>query len=223
MIVLNVKIGMAQKRAIEHDKAYLASIKIFDKDTVDIILDELMIDSKKVEYIEIIDLNDDGFGINDFLKIWPSGVGQHLSDLDVSEPLRKILKKLPAPLDLEIVVPNSDIAKEMHEEEKSTESSILVTFVEMLSQSYKGSDIKLMLKKSEKGYSFEISGFNPDLAEYHSPLIHGMEKIVENMGPEQVMRTFFENLKKKFVYEPIIIREVIRDTLFAPTDKNKGN
>ncbi|MBN1350983.1 hypothetical protein JXJ21_16300 [candidate division KSB1 bacterium] len=208
----------AQERQIKHDKVFFNSVVLSDPDTVAIILDQVMLDVKNPTSVEIIDLNADGFGINDFLKVNPSGVGLFLTDLDVSERLRKILKKLPPPLNEQMTFARPEDAKDFHEEEKTPESSILVTFVEMLDKSYKGKDIKLMLQLTDKGYTFEISGFQHNLAEYHPPLMPGMERIVEEMGPDQVLRAFFENLKKKYIHELVMVREVRVDTVFVSRD-----
>jgi len=220
-IALVSNVSFAQ---IQHDKVFLASLKLFNPDTIAIVLDELMLTAKRVDCLEIIDLNHDGFGINDFLKVHPSGVGMFLSEMDVTEKVRKILYNLPPPLEEGIILEDIKKARDYNERFKTPESSILVTLLEILSKSYKGKDVKLMLEQTSEGFKFELSNFDPDLAEYHAPLLEdGIQKLVEKMGSDQVMRAFFENLMPKYMHELVVVREVRIDTVYVPSDKRKGN
>lgn len=206
---------------VKQDKVFLSSVKLFNPDTVTIILNELMLTADRVDYVEIIDLNQDGFGINDFLKIHPGGVGMFLSELDVSDKLREILYGLPAPLTNRIVAQNIGDAREYDTRFKTPQSSIFVTLLDILSRIYKGEEIKLMLHRTPEGFKFEMSNFDPTLAQYHEPLdSEGLGRIIEKMGSDQVMRAFFENLKEQFSHELLIVREVRIDTVYVSADKH---
>lgn len=222
---------------IKYDKLFFSSWRIEDPALIDSILTEFMLPKENVQVIEFIDINENGIDRLDVLRLTPenkrqtkatdSGEGIYqvyaLSDIEIPESVKRraadwdLGKQAPK----QVVVPSLEMAKRWHEDEKSSKSSLMVTFLTAILQNYKKNEFKLMLERDQKGiFKFYIVGFDEDSTIYNEPWDPNAE-MAETLTGSEVLRAFFENIKKEFQNELVIMHRERRDTVYISNGKGR--
>lgn len=232
-----------EQESVTYDKLFFSTWRVEDPVLIDSILTEFMLPKEGVQVVEFIDINENGIDRHDVLRLTPENKRQRensvtnagegiyqvyaLSEIGVPESVKrrsanwsfgeKAMKKA--------VIPDLETARRWHEKEKSSKSSIVVTFLTAILQNYKKNDFKLMLERDANGtFKFYIVGFDENQTTYNKPWDPNeelSETLVDQMSGSEVMRAFFENLKKQFQNELVIMHRETRDTVYISNGKGR--
>jgi len=237
ILFFNISFAHAIEK-VSYDKIFLSTWRIQDKALMDSIIVEFMLPQGNYQYIEIIDINNNGPDRFDVLRLTPKGVnlskkntnsdGQDgiyqvyaLSEIGVPESVKKRMAawSLGDKADDLTVFGTLDQAKRLHEKKKTSKSSIIVTLMTILSRTYQKNDLKLLLERGKDGScKFELVGFNEDSSTYSAPWDPDKdmnETLVEEMSANEFMRAFFENLKDQFRSELVVMYHEKVDTVIV--------
>lgn len=223
---------------VKYDKLFFSTWRIEDPALIDSILTEFMFPKENVQVIEFIDINENGIDRLDVLRLTPENKNQKNSSQNTGEGIYQVyalsdieipesVKHRAANWDLgkqalkQAIIPNLEVAKRWHEDEKSSKSSLVVTFLTAILQNYKKNEFKLMLERDDKGmFKFYIVGFDEDSTTYNKPWDPNSE-MPETLTGSEVMRAFFENIKKEFQNELVIMHRERRDTVYISNGKGR--
>jgi hypothetical protein len=228
---------------VKFDKLFFSSWRIEEPALIDSILTEFMLPKEGVQVIEFIDINENGIDRFDVLRLTPenkrqtksskanAGEGVYqvyaLSEIEVPESVKRRAANWEAGKNAlkQATISDLETAKRWHENEKSSKSSLVVTFLTAILQNYKKNEFKLMLERDNKGvFKFYIVGFDEDSTTYKKPWDPDSqlpETLVDQMSGSEVMRAFFENLKKEFQNELVIMHRERRDTVYISNGKGR--
>lgn len=240
LIIVFYKSGIAQPK---YDKQFFSTYRIEDPALIDSLLDEFMLPKEGVRTMEFIDINENGPDDKDILRVTSEGgtaVASDLKDGEMGEYQVIALSAIGLPETVRermlkwglgknrlktTILPNLEAAKEFHELTKSAKSSIVVTTLTALFQNYPQNEFKLMLERSPTGQIvFSIVGFDETDATYKAPWDPNKdmdETLVQEMSGNEVMRAFFENLKRQFQSELVIMYRERIDTVYI-NDSNRA-
>ncbi|MCK5739362.1 hypothetical protein KAH55_09275 [bacterium] len=228
---------------VKFDKDFFSIYRVEDPALIDTLLTEFMLPKEAIKRIDFIDINENGPDDHDVIRLTPDGevqasafVGRSsqltgylvysMSEIGVTESLRRRIRGwqlLKHPV--EDVFSTLEDAREYHEETRTAKSSILVTMLTGLMQNYDKKDVKLMLHRLPNGnFKFLMVGFDETGATYNEPWDpEEMAEILISTGDgPQVAHELYQELKKQFESELVIVTKSRVDTVFVLERKAQG-
>lgn len=198
------------------DKELVRKVEIRDRKVINKLVLELFIPESDIEYIEIFDVDGNGAGEGDLLKVQPSRNVYSLYML--SKESREILTGIPHPSNIEDIGMTINISNP-----ETAQERILFILAQTIKELYsEDNPLKLYFEQNEEGtYRFELLGYVQEV----------WKNKEVNLGKDQTQRihdllkALYKEFNQEFVdWQPAVIHiiKTERDTLYVPeTKRNK--
>ena len=153
------------------DQIWVPSVTIFDQDTIGLILEDLMIPEENPSQIDIIDINKNGFGEKDILRVfYLEQDSLRLSDVffmdRVSDAIREILHGYEFNVNVRLDAAN--MSQMEYEDNKDPFYAILGALAEGLQRNYQDYEsIKIGFKRDVDGVTMEFWGYDQSKIKFH--------------------------------------------------------
>ncbi len=161
--VTDVPAQSNEEKVKEYD--LVSHITISDRETIDFFIEEFFLPETTYVSVDIIDTENNGFGENDLLKFYPSGVMYYLDMVpDSAQQLMNSWK----------IVDNYEIVTELrnpseYDSVKTAPYGILSSMVKGIERNYRDYPISISLDRDSTGMVFRIWGYNEDSLEFNPP------------------------------------------------------
>jgi len=148
-------------------KATHPIVTITDRNLISYILDQCLITETSVIMMEILDINNNGFGEKDIVKVFPSNKMYVLER--VSEDVQNIMDNWEFQANFQITGRNELPSVYDSLTTNRAATSIFSTLLRGINRNYHDWPIKLRFERDSIGVTFEMWGFNKDKLETGNP------------------------------------------------------
>jgi hypothetical protein len=159
--------GPAGKKTVQVNREISSVANIIDPELIQIILDQCLIPESDVVKMEVIDVNQNGFGEKDIARLSPSGNVYVLEK--ISTEVQNIMDAWGFQANFQISGANRVPATYDSIETDRAQYSIFSTLLRGLNRNYHDFPIKIRFERDSVGVIFEMWGFNPEHIEHDNP------------------------------------------------------
>ncbi|MDZ7261987.1 MAG: hypothetical protein ONB05_07775 [candidate division KSB1 bacterium] len=224
--------GVGGDGRVDYSYEFIPVIIVTHPDTIKILLDEFAMAEDKVDSLTIYDVDAQGAGLNDVVKVHPSQKIYPITEFRWTEKARKIMRNWvpPKPKRMTGSPEYLDTYRQESVEKQDGRYSILSTLLAGLQKNYSGSEVKLFFSLKPEGFEFQMVGYNPDALTFSPPLVSpDATSIVQHdtlgtMPLPEVLRLLYESLRKQLDIQPVVIYKEVETThyLNEPKEKQKS-
>jgi hypothetical protein len=159
VVVISAAPALAQQGDLAVDRIFIPSVTLTDPQLIRFFLNELLISEDDVRRIDILDVSQNGFGVKDLVRTYPSG---ELYFIFPSDTIQKIMDKWEFKANFQIVAETGDTTSYRTKQDKGPEWRIMSSLLEALEQNYTGTAMKLRLERTSSDVVFEMWGYDMD-------------------------------------------------------------
>ncbi len=159
--------GPVGKEVVQVNREISSVANIIDRDLIQTILDQCLIPESDVIKMEIIDVNQNGYGEKDIARLSPSGNVYVLEK--ISTEVQNIMDSWGFQANFQITGANRIPAVYDSIETDRALYSIFSTLLRGLNRNYHDYPIKIRFERDSVGVIFEMWGYNPDHIEHDKP------------------------------------------------------
>jgi hypothetical protein len=155
--------GSGDQKIKQYD--LVSHVTISDKQTIDFFIEEFFLPETACVSVDVIDTENNGFGVNDLLKFHPSGMMYYMDMVtDSAQHLMNSWK----------IVENFEIVTELRDQSdydslKTAPYGILSSIVKGIERNYSDYPISISLTRDSTGMIFRIWGYNKDSLQFSPP------------------------------------------------------
>jgi len=152
-----------EEKVKEYD--LVSRVTISDRETIDFFIEEFFLPETTCVRVDVIDTENNGFGVNDLLKFFPSGTLYYM-DM-VTDSAQQLMNSWKIIENFEIVTELRD--QSAYDSLKIAPYGILSSIVEGIERNYSDYPINLSLTRDSTGMVFRIWGYNKDSLQFSPP------------------------------------------------------
>lgn len=203
----------------KYDYEWVSKIVFWDPDLINQLLLDLMIPEVNVTQIEIFDIDGNGPGPGDLMRLEPSYNVYSISDY-ISKETRDMLASVPKDPN----VGKTGITKSVSAlKQKTAEDKILYIIGYTISQLYAtDKPIKIYFEQFPDGtFKFNLYGYDKPSLDSTKNLAIGK---VSQSKVQDLLKALYQEFSDEFMgFQPTVVkvREIIQDTLVIPIYKSK--
>ncbi len=202
------------------DKELIRKVIITNADTIKLLADELLIPESEIKQIEIYDVDQNGAGVGDLLRVQPSRAVYPL--YFVSQRCQKILAKIPIPKN--IIEKGSIIS--ISGDPKTPTERILYALASVVTKIYtQDKPLKLYFEQTEDGlFIFELMGYHSDLMKDTDVSFGNVIADTSQANVQDLLKALYKELYEEYLgWQPMAIHIVktVRDTIIVPEGTKK--
>ncbi|MCI0514041.1 hypothetical protein L0128_12570 [candidate division KSB1 bacterium] len=145
----------------------LPLVTLTDVKLIQDILEQCLVAESNVTRMEILDINQNGFGEKDIIRLYPSGKNYVLEN--ISSDVQKIMDSWGFQANFQITSSNKPPAAYDSVETDKAAYSIFSTLLRGLNRNYHDFPIKIRFDRDSVGVVFEMWGYNQDRLEIDNP------------------------------------------------------
>ncbi|MBN1351373.1 hypothetical protein JXJ21_18290 [candidate division KSB1 bacterium] len=154
-------------RRVIISKTTLSTVSIIDRNLISYILDQCLIPETSVDMLEIFDINENGFGENDVIKVVPSNKMYFIER--VSEDVQNLMDNWEFQANFQITGRNEPPSVYDSLKTDKAATSIFSTLLRGINRNYHDWPIKIKLERDSVGVTFEMWGYNEYKLETGNP------------------------------------------------------
>lgn len=195
------------------DKELVGKVIITNPDTIKLLAYELMIAETDIEQIEIFDVDRNGAGVGDLLRVHPSRVVYRL--FMISQRCQKILDKIPKPIN---TIETGTTISIGGTPPKTPTERILYALANVITKIYsQDKPLKLYFEQTDDGmFVFELLGYH---AGEFNENVNLSETVAEQEHVQDLLKALYRDLYQEYLnWQPMAIHVIktVRDTIIVP-------
>lgn len=208
------------KNKVIISKSTLSTVSITDANLISYILDQCLIPETSVIMMEIFDINQNGFGQNDIIKLSPSNKTYFLET--VSEDIQNIMDNWEFQANFQITGRNEPPAVYDSLKTDKAATSIFSTLLRGINRNYHDWPMKIKFERDSLGVTFEMWDYNKDNLETGNPEPFMPDSVVSF----DILHVFHEDTlvdTDNRLYDFLYIYSQSVDTVFVGTKPQIGD
>lgn len=173
LILITLQIGVPEKSwsqsnpSVQVNRDLIPIVSIVDKPLITMILEQCLIPESNVQKMDVLDINQNGFGEKDIARVYPSGNVYLLEK--ISEDVQHKMDNWGFQANFQITGANRLPAAYDSVETDKAAHSIFSTLLRGINRNYHDYPIKIRFERDSIGVIFEMWGYREDKLEIGNP------------------------------------------------------
>jgi hypothetical protein len=184
---------------------------ITNPDTIEFLLDQLIIPTDSVESLQVVDLTGNGYGADDVIITQPTGNTYPLSRDIMTDQVESMMNQwvLESEFQEDTGLLPAEAFKPDSLTSRPAESEIMYELLRAVERNYNDTPISLLLERDQQGITVQMWDYNPNAMQYQPP----------PSGPPDTLQTrdlLYIVRSDSILYDVVYINRSIEQTEYIP-------